>query len=558
MATKKVKSYLYTRISSLQQQSGFGIQRQINNVMDFLSEAQLPLALGYQLDPENYELLESDLGKSAYKGHNFTKGALGRFKELVTSGQITEGVLVIENVDRFSRLPDYEAIEHFNALIKRGIDVIEVEGGQVFSTKIDGTLSKLAVSIERSHQESKRKARLSTKNWEKMKKEALEGSKALKNNCPAWLSIVNEQYEINNDITETINYLFEKFVEGYGGATLVRHLNDTGRLFNGKRWSTVSLYNTLRNRRLIGFINDTKYYPVVVPIELFYRAQSKIDSTLLSKKRGTTKYQRSLFNGMAKCGVCGSAMIVHSTTKGILYFRCHDRRSQKTNCGNGLIRYKETERCLLSYISNIDFSYVYSEKENNSKLTILREKLRVLNESIDEFNAEIKDSDSDVILSLVRHLKKKLKEKTEIESELEGVDISYEPKEYNYNIDEVINQENIELRQKTNVVLRKVIRDIKISRVSHNGEDYYLIVMNYHSDIVQHLLVINKFGVVQAECSVSNDLHYKSTCMDIELLTGKITHYREPTEIDELMVSYWLRVFESAKEIIAANNAQGM
>ncbi|MBB6113425.1 DNA invertase Pin-like site-specific DNA recombinase [Rahnella inusitata] len=147
----------------MQQQSGFGIQRQINNVMDFLSEAQLPLALGYQLDPENYELLESDLGKSAYKGHNFTKGALGRFKELVTPGQITEGVLVIENVDRFSRLPDYEAIEHFNALIKRGIDVIEVEGGQVFSTKIDGTLSKLAVSIERSHQESKRKARLSTR-----------------------------------------------------------------------------------------------------------------------------------------------------------------------------------------------------------------------------------------------------------------------------------------------------------------------------------------------------------------------------------------------------------
>lgn len=122
----------------------------------------------------------------------------------------------------------------------------------------------------------------------------------------------------------------------------------------------------------------------------------------------------------------------------------------------------------------------------------------------------------------------------------------------------MINQENIELRQKTNVVLKKVIRDIKISRVSHNGEDYYLIVMNYHNDIVQHLLVINKFGVVQAECSVSNDLQYKSTCMDIELLTGKITHYREPTEIDELMVCYWLRVFELAKELIAANNTQGV
>ncbi|WP_037037286.1 hypothetical protein [Rahnella sp. WP5] len=81
MAIKKIKSYLYTRISSLQQQAGYGIERQINTVMDFLSEASLTAGLGYELDPNDYELLESDLGKSAYEGHNFTKGELGRFKE---------------------------------------------------------------------------------------------------------------------------------------------------------------------------------------------------------------------------------------------------------------------------------------------------------------------------------------------------------------------------------------------------------------------------------------------------------------------------------------------
>ncbi|MFF6012109.1 recombinase family protein [Rahnella sp. R3(2024)] len=266
MAIKKVKAFLYPRISTLEQQAGFGIERQISTVMEFLTEAQLPASLGYQLDPENYEWLESDLGKSAYKGHNFTSGQLGLFKNKVVNGEITEGVLLIKNVDRFSRLPDYEAIAHFNALISRGIDVIEVESGQVFSTKIDGTLSKLSIAIEHSHQESKRKARLSTKNWAKMKKVALEENKALKNNCPMWLSIVDEQYVINNNIVDTINYMFVKFVEGYGGATLVRHLNDTGRLLNGKRWSTVSMYHTLRNRRLIGFIKDTLYYPVVVPM----------------------------------------------------------------------------------------------------------------------------------------------------------------------------------------------------------------------------------------------------------------------------------------------------
>lgn len=49
--------------------------------MDFLSEASLPAGLGYELDPNDYELLDSNLGKSAYKGHKFTKGELERFKE---------------------------------------------------------------------------------------------------------------------------------------------------------------------------------------------------------------------------------------------------------------------------------------------------------------------------------------------------------------------------------------------------------------------------------------------------------------------------------------------
>jgi hypothetical protein len=65
----------------LQQQAGYGIEHQINTVMDFLSEASLPAGLGYELDPNDYELLDSNLGKSAYKGHKFTKGELERFKE---------------------------------------------------------------------------------------------------------------------------------------------------------------------------------------------------------------------------------------------------------------------------------------------------------------------------------------------------------------------------------------------------------------------------------------------------------------------------------------------
>ncbi|RKQ38933.1 hypothetical protein D8M09_15235 [Enterobacter sp. R1(2018)] len=106
---RTVKAYVYSRVSSMQQVDAFGLDRQISTVMDFLENAKLPAELGYQLDPNNHEVLDSDKGLSGYAGHNFTKGSLGRFKERVRSGEITEGCLLIESVDRFSRKQGYDA-----------------------------------------------------------------------------------------------------------------------------------------------------------------------------------------------------------------------------------------------------------------------------------------------------------------------------------------------------------------------------------------------------------------------------------------------------------------
>lgn len=151
------KTYIYTRVSTLQQIDGFGIDRQINTLMDFLENAILPKELGYQLDPKNYEILDSDEGLSGYKGHNFTKGSLGKFKSRVANGEITSGCLLIESVDRFSRRQGYDAIDEFTFLLKRNIDIIEVETEQVFSYRLDHKLTQLSTSIERAYQESKRK-----------------------------------------------------------------------------------------------------------------------------------------------------------------------------------------------------------------------------------------------------------------------------------------------------------------------------------------------------------------------------------------------------------------
>lgn len=337
----------------MQQVDAFGLDRQISTVLDFLENAKLPAELGYRLDPSNYEVLESDKGLSGYKGHNFTKGSLGQFKRRVEAGEITEGCLLIESVDRFSRKQGYDAIDEFTFLIKRNIDIVEVETGQIYSYKLDHRLSTLSTSIERAYMESKRKARISQKSWRNRKETSVKEGVALNNNTPDWLSLSDDKktYEIDSSKVVTIIKIFELYRDGVGVTDIVQQLNESGERYNGKGWNTVKVYNKLRDRRLNGYLvgkyqimtrkdnesvsdterrvlenikikkeandNAKRIYPIVIDDELFTKVQSMMDKNSLSKKqRSTTSKQRNLFNGLTKCHECGSPMIVQSMTNG--------------------------------------------------------------------------------------------------------------------------------------------------------------------------------------------------------------------------------------------------
>ena len=222
-----VKAYIYTRVSSLQQSDGFGIERQVHTLMDFLEDAELPKELGYQLDPHDYEVLEQDAGLSGFKGHNFTKGSIGKFKNRVASGEITSGCLLIESVDRFSRKQGYDAIDEFTFLIKRNIDIIEVETGQIFSYKLDHKLTQLSTSIERAYQESKRKSRMAVKSWANIKRKAVEEGIAISRNVPYWLEVKNNEYLTRTEHVNKIKRVFDMYINGVGVTDLPPRLDTT-------------------------------------------------------------------------------------------------------------------------------------------------------------------------------------------------------------------------------------------------------------------------------------------------------------------------------------------
>ncbi|EJD6489958.1 TPA: recombinase family protein [Citrobacter koseri] len=528
----------------MQQVDAFGLDRQISTVLDFLENAKLPAELGYRLDPSNYEVLESDKGLSGYKGHNFTKGSLGQFKRRVEAGEITEGCLLIESVDRFSRKQGYDAIDEFTFLIKRNIDIVEVETGQIYSYKLDHRLSTLSTSIERAYMESKRKARISQKSWRNRKETSVKEGVALNNNTPDWLSLSDDKktYEIDSSKVVTIIKIFELYRDGVGVTDIVQQLNESGERYNGKGWNTVKVYNKLRDRRLNGYLvgkyqimtrkdnesvsdterrvlenikikkeandNAKRIYPIVIDDELFTKVQSMMDKNSLSKKqRSTTSKQRNLFNGLTKCHECGSPMIVQSMTNGGQYLRCYRQRTKDEKCNSKMLRYFESERVLLEHIKGLNLDEVYGDKKHNQSLDSLKSTLSDINEKITLLNEKIKSAnDEDELFAIMSFKRKRIAEKDEVITRINSLENESEVVRlvYDYDIEKIVNQDNTVLRRKTNEHISKIISSVKCLRMDsiYIGA-YYMFDIEYHKDVLKHLLITDSSGNLVSEITIT-------------------------------------------------------
>nr|WP_314523109.1 recombinase family protein [uncultured Rahnella sp.] len=553
-----MKSYLYTRISTLQQVEGFGIKRQINTVTDFLNYAVLPVELGYQLDIEDYELLESDLGKSAYHGRNFSKtAALGRFYESVMKGEITRGALIVENIDRLTRMSNYSASAKLTDMILRGIDIIEVETSTVFSAKIPNSQVTLSMSINRATSESKRKSIMASKSHKNKKAMALEQGIALGNNHPRWLHVVDNKYVTDKRMATVINRIFDMYADGCGAAYIIKKLNDEGDLNVNKMWDSGTFYRVLKNRRLLGELGDVKIYPQIVDNELFERVQNILNSTSQASRQKVTKRMKSLFNGIAKCIYCGGTMIADHNGQGKLFFQCLNKRI-KRKCSSKSIQYSYIEKAVLEHIKVVDWRVIYSTKSSMEKTNVIRNRLIAVSAEINDIEEEMKQADDDMILALVRVLKKKRSIRDELTKEISGHNnVALQEANVDFDVSEVMKQDNIKLRQDVNLELRKIVKNVEVARYPL----FTLINISYYTDVFSHMIMMSsKTGEVYSSSSLSNDLVLNSEFMDLNLLTGEVTYHKTTISQHESMVlELWQEIIEKgvnmAKEMINSKNA---
>lgn len=361
-----VKAYSYIRISTTEQRKGRGEERQLEAAQKYAAEH------GLELDDSH-----RDLGRSGYHGDHVKTGHLGRFLELVATGQIAVGsYLLVENFDRLSRQAPIDAQAQFIAILQAGIKVVTLMDGQIYERGRDFTQMIISLTImSRGHEESARKSFNSKNNADALRKDMLAGLPRFMPQCVGWIdqTIIPGSKDCRfalNDHAKSVHRIFELADQGVGALSIARILNEEGRpplKAIGTKWWENTVIRILKNEVAIGTlqVNDVlegkhvpmgepikNYYPAAVSEELFWRVQRRKQKPAPTGSKGM-KYA-NLFPTITRCVHCGGGLaLVQSTKFDYKYYRCKRRYEDKTCSGpKSLFPYNALEVTILDNVTD--------------------------------------------------------------------------------------------------------------------------------------------------------------------------------------------------------------
>ncbi len=284
-----------------------------------------------------------DLGLSGWDGEHVEAGALGELITAIETGFIPAGsVVLVEALDRFSRLKPMATLRYLEKIVEAGVDLITIEDGQRYDRTAmnDQRLMLLVMKAQAAHEYS---ARLSTRvigAYAAKVKEAKAGEKIKRRN-PFWLTSDGEL------IPKPAKIVQEAFLAFANGMPIRMIANQYDNVFGSRQ----SLRNMLRNPAAIGHWQrkkvikkdgKTKYelgeliknvFEPAIQEELFYQVQAMLDKA--SQQTPTTP-RRFPLAGVIQCAECGTNMVLlragnNSVTDTV---RCRKRINNPNQCTN--------------------------------------------------------------------------------------------------------------------------------------------------------------------------------------------------------------------------------
>lgn len=337
-----MRAYVYCRWSSLEQgkrrdgEQGDAntLTRQIGNATRFCER-------------RGWEIAEviTDEGRSAYTGENMTTGNLGKFTERLENQLIPEGsVLVVEKLDRISRLPPDEAYDWIRKVFRLGLSIAVSNDDRVYDrTALNSdpwAFMGIINEAFRSHGESKRKSELLSDSW-KVRRRDVQAGKIGKTTTvgPAWLEWSKDERRWTFkdegrgpllDRVAIVRRIFDMAEKGVGRRMIAKKLNDDavpcwGRgASKANGWHDSYVAKILTSRAVLGERQDyikpksekrrvpigepnPHAFPRIIDADQFARiqAQNKRITNTGSSAKGAYNF---LFSGLCYCQTCGGKM----------------------------------------------------------------------------------------------------------------------------------------------------------------------------------------------------------------------------------------------------------
>lgn len=365
------KAYSYLRFSTADQAKGDSFRRQTALAVEYASRHQLDL---------DETLSFRDLGTSAYRSRNATKGALRAFLDAVESEIVPPGsYLLVENLDRISRDQILSAQALFLEIVDAGIVLVTLADGRAYSkTSINANPTDLIISIVslmRAHDESAMKSRRIAAAWSA--KRARADREPMTSRCPGWLTYnkATRNFELIPERAEIVRRIFHATLAGVGAAAIARSLNAEGvSVFgDGSRrasmWHKSYVAKILQNPATMGTLTPCRiehegakkrripldpilnYYPAVIAAEEFESTQSlRKDSRSPLRGRHANGNVTNLLGGLCRCSECGGAFTLVTKSAKWRYLVCSRARGG-AGCRYQAVRYNDVETTLLENIA---------------------------------------------------------------------------------------------------------------------------------------------------------------------------------------------------------------
>ncbi|EHK9575622.1 recombinase family protein [Vibrio parahaemolyticus] len=393
------KCYSYVRFSTVSQ----GKEGKDSYIRQTLAAKEYAARTGLEYQDKSF----SDLGISGFRTSKKRDG-LSSMLEAIQSGAIEpNSTICIDGFDRLSRASFEHTYDTVRLIVGTGVKLHVVQDNLTLDkSSLNDLISivKVALQSDLAHKESAKKSYL-------IKQSRLRAREAHKvtGKLPMWISRVldskgepTDQFVFNSFET-CIRELVSLRVEGKSLQSIAKVLNNKEyKTSKGSPWSGAGVRSIIENRALYGAksyhdtdsetgrmnLTPVDIVPNIFPALISFGLWQSIQQKSRSASTKTNKVsKRGAYSGLLRCGSCGAAMVMRTTTytpKGTgapevrMYRKCI--RSTEGSCGQVEI-VREPETYIDMALSNL--KYVTSEKRHVSKVPEIQEQITTLEKTED-------------------------------------------------------------------------------------------------------------------------------------------------------------------------------